>query len=276
MRAVAARRPGPHHYLATYALRGGLRSSTAVRHRHLGLAGLLLPDSDSARIQARPGSLLAQALARSSLRPFVFQDYGSPCTTGHRGDPSRAWLVQPCVDVTSSGKAGLLEAHDLAVGLQPAMILPAIQDALARRGLGKLAEALQADSHGGLSGPADTAVLNELRAQIANGARPSSAPSFLPRPRTAPCHPVPLGCRATYPPRPCRPDRGDPRSPTCARLNLVTRSWDRTPEEPLAKSADSLPGRDDRRRTGAEHAERRMADLARRPAPYGPEQVARL
>lgn len=90
-----------------------------------------------------------------------------------RGDPSRAWLVQPCVDVTSSGKAGLLEAHDLPVGLQPAMILPAIQDALARRGLGKLAEALQADSHGGLSGPADTAVLNELRAQIANGARPS-------------------------------------------------------------------------------------------------------
>jgi len=90
-----------------------------------------------------------------------------------RGDPSRAWLVRPCVDVTSSGKAGFLEAHDLAVGLQPAMILPAIQDALTRRGLGKLAGALQADSHGGLSGSADTAVLEELRARIANGARPS-------------------------------------------------------------------------------------------------------
>jgi len=96
----------------------------------------------------------------------------SPWQWSGGGDPARAWLVQPCVDVTSSGKAGLLEAHDLAVGLQPAMILPAIQDALTRRGLGKLAAALQADSHGGLSGPAYTAVLNELRARIANGARP--------------------------------------------------------------------------------------------------------
>lgn len=90
-----------------------------------------------------------------------------------RGDPSRAWLVRPCVDITSSGKVGLLEAHDLAVGLQPAMILPAIQDALMGRGLGKLAGALQAASHGGLSGPADAAVLGEWRARIANGARPS-------------------------------------------------------------------------------------------------------
>lgn len=90
-----------------------------------------------------------------------------------RGDPSRAWIVRPCIDVISSGTTGHLEAHDLAVGLQPAMILPAIQDALATRGLGKLAGALQADRHGGLSGPVDAAVLNELRVRIANGARPS-------------------------------------------------------------------------------------------------------
>ena len=45
----------------TYALRGGIRSSTAVCCRHLGLAALLLLAADPARIQARPGSLLALA-----------------------------------------------------------------------------------------------------------------------------------------------------------------------------------------------------------------------
>src|SRR5215469_9735351 len=52
---------------SVYALRGGLRLSTAVRHRYLGPVGLLLLAADPARIQARPGSLLALALAGSSL-----------------------------------------------------------------------------------------------------------------------------------------------------------------------------------------------------------------
>jgi hypothetical protein len=54
----------------TYALRGGLRLSTAVHQRHRGLATILLLAADSTRIQARPGSLLALALA-TSLRPTV-------------------------------------------------------------------------------------------------------------------------------------------------------------------------------------------------------------
>ena len=96
-----------------------------------------------------------------------------------RGDPSRAWLVRPCVDITSSDTGSLLKAHDLAVGLQPAMILPAIQDALTRRGRGKLAGALRADRHEGLSGPADAAVLDEWPIGTANwcGVAPSPAPS---------------------------------------------------------------------------------------------------
>jgi hypothetical protein len=52
---------------SVYALRGGLRSSTAVRHRYLGQVRLLLLAADPARIQARPGSLLALALVGSSL-----------------------------------------------------------------------------------------------------------------------------------------------------------------------------------------------------------------
>ena len=39
----------------TYALRGGLRSSTAVHHRHLGLVAPLFMAADSTCIQARPG-----------------------------------------------------------------------------------------------------------------------------------------------------------------------------------------------------------------------------
>ena len=39
----------------TYALRGGLRSSTAVHHRHLGPVAPLFMAADSTCIQARPG-----------------------------------------------------------------------------------------------------------------------------------------------------------------------------------------------------------------------------
>jgi hypothetical protein len=90
-----------------------------------------------------------------------------------RSDPSRAWLVRPCVHIISKGQAARLEAHDLAVALQPAMILPTIREALTRRGHTKLAAALRADRHDGLSGPADPAVLNEWRAQIVDGDEPS-------------------------------------------------------------------------------------------------------
>ena len=55
----------------TYALRGGLRSSTAVHHWHPGLVALLFPAGDSTRVQARPGSLLALALASSP--PLTFR-----------------------------------------------------------------------------------------------------------------------------------------------------------------------------------------------------------
>jgi hypothetical protein len=57
----------------TYALREGLRSSTAVHQRHRGLATLLLLAADSTRIQGRPGSLLAPALARSLRLTVRFQ-----------------------------------------------------------------------------------------------------------------------------------------------------------------------------------------------------------
>jgi hypothetical protein len=47
----------------TYALRGGLQSSEAVHQPHLGLVALYFIAADSSRIQARPRSLLALALA---------------------------------------------------------------------------------------------------------------------------------------------------------------------------------------------------------------------
>jgi len=56
----------------TYALREGLLSSTAVHRWHPGLVAFLFLAADSIRIQARPGSLLALALARSLLPTFRF------------------------------------------------------------------------------------------------------------------------------------------------------------------------------------------------------------
>jgi hypothetical protein len=101
-----------------------------------------------------------------------------------RATPARPWLFRPCVDVSSAGRseqAALIEAHDLAVTLQPAMLLPAIRDALTRREHPKLAEALRAEDHGGLAGPADPVVL----ASPARGRRPdaTAASRLPPRPR---------------------------------------------------------------------------------------------
>lgn len=89
-----------------------------------------------------------------------------------RGVPSRPWLVRPCVDVMSTGQTGLLEAHDLAVALQPAMVLPAIRDALTAQGRNRLAAALYAEEHNGLSHPADPGVLADWRARIVAGDQP--------------------------------------------------------------------------------------------------------
>src|SRR5215472_309479 len=62
----------------TYTLRGGLRSSTAVHHRHLGLGCALVPGRCFHHIQARPGSLLALALARSCRRPSADRENQLP------------------------------------------------------------------------------------------------------------------------------------------------------------------------------------------------------
>ncbi|MFD6608684.1 hypothetical protein ACFWD1_07325 [Micromonospora chalcea] len=86
-----------------------------------------------------------------------------------RGAPQRPWLLRPCVDVLGEGQAALLEAHDLAVTLQPAMVLTAIRDALNARGCSEVAAALHANEHDGLAYPADPGVLADWRARIING-----------------------------------------------------------------------------------------------------------
>ncbi|BCJ65728.1 hypothetical protein [Polymorphospora rubra] len=89
-----------------------------------------------------------------------------------RGAPQRTWLLRPCVDVWADGQAALLEAHDLSVRLQPAMVLTAIRDALTTQGHGHLAAALHAEKHDGLARPADPGVLADWRARIVAGGRP--------------------------------------------------------------------------------------------------------
>lgn len=89
-----------------------------------------------------------------------------------RAIPGRPWLFRPCVDVYWEGRSkseALLEAHDLAVALRPAMVLPAIRDALTRRGRPELAEALHAGRHGGLRKPTDSVVLADWRGRLAAG-----------------------------------------------------------------------------------------------------------
>jgi hypothetical protein len=57
----------------TYALREGLQSSTAAHEGRRDLVAYLLMAADSTGIQARRGSLLARALARSSRLTVRFQ-----------------------------------------------------------------------------------------------------------------------------------------------------------------------------------------------------------
>jgi hypothetical protein len=56
-----------------------------------------------------------------------------------RGAPDRPWAFRPYVEVLAetgdpAPRAAWLEAHDLALHLQPAMLLPAVHDALVRQG----------------------------------------------------------------------------------------------------------------------------------------------
>ena len=93
-----------------------------------------------------------------------------------RDDPARPWLIRPCVDVYSSDRPereALLEAHDLAVGLWPAMVLPSVQDALVRSGRSDLADALRAGRHDGLRSRPKSTTLAEWRAQLESDASPS-------------------------------------------------------------------------------------------------------
>jgi hypothetical protein len=89
-----------------------------------------------------------------------------------RSDPARPWLVRPCIDIDSRGSQARLEAHDLAVALQPAMTLTTLRDVLARRGHGQLAAAFLDDPSDGLSHPAAPTVLDQWRKRLTNGDEP--------------------------------------------------------------------------------------------------------
>lgn len=99
-----------------------------------------------------------------------------------RATPARPWIFRPCVAVDLAGRSeweASLEAHDLAVALLPAMMLPAIQEALTRRDLPDLAKALHAEPHGGLRRPADSAVLADWHGRLLSGDRtPRRHPVF--------------------------------------------------------------------------------------------------
>jgi hypothetical protein len=100
-----------------------------------------------------------------------------------RATPARPWLFRPCIDVYSADRPereAVLEAHDLAVALQPAMVLPVIQQALTQQGRPELAEALHAERHGGSGRPADPVVLADWRLRLASGDKiPRRHPVFL-------------------------------------------------------------------------------------------------
>ncbi|MBQ0994889.1 hypothetical protein KBX08_33085, partial [Micromonospora sp. H61] len=93
-----------------------------------------------------------------------------------RGVPARPWLIRPCVDAYASDRSErevLLEAHDLAVGLWTAMVLPSVRDALTRSGRSDLADALRAGRHDGLRHRAESTTLAQWRAQLESDTSPS-------------------------------------------------------------------------------------------------------
>ncbi|MFD1364428.1 PDDEXK-like family protein [Actinoplanes sichuanensis] len=83
-----------------------------------------------------------------------------------------SWLVRPCVDVVGDGQSALLEAHDLAVQLQPAMVLSAVRMALIDQGRNRLAAALSADENDGLARRPTPEILAAWRARLAAGEKP--------------------------------------------------------------------------------------------------------
>ncbi|MFE3876714.1 hypothetical protein ACFXPX_20270 [Kitasatospora sp. NPDC059146] len=139
---------------------------------------------DDALRRDHPGSVEARAMSTSGGNPMVMAWRHHPSGSDHawiavdlrcpgRGMPSQPWLFRPCVDVLTGARPtveAVLEAHDLAVELQPAMALSSIQEGLRRRGRPELAAALRADKHDGLNGPADPEVLAGWRDRLASGA----------------------------------------------------------------------------------------------------------
>jgi hypothetical protein len=149
---------------------------------------------DTALRHAHPGDGQARALRTSGGNPMLMAWRRHPRGTPHawiavdircqgRATPDQPWLLRPCIDVYPADRLErdvLLEAHDLAVALQPAMVLPAIRGALTRQGRSDLAKALHAERHEGLARLADPAVLADWRSHLASGDEPPRGhPVFL-------------------------------------------------------------------------------------------------
>lgn len=132
-------------------------------------------DGEAEALRTRVGNPMLMAWRRhprGSRQAWIAVDVRSR----GRGEPARPWLIRPCVDVYSldrSEREALLEAHDLAVGLWPAMVLPSVRDALARSGRPDLAEVLTAGRHDGLRSRAEAATLAQWRTQLESDASPS-------------------------------------------------------------------------------------------------------
>lgn len=134
-------------------------------------------DGEAEALRTRVGNPMLMAWRRhprGSHQAWIAVDVRSQ----GRVEPARPWLIRPCVDVYSSDRSereALLEAHDLAVGLWPAMVLPSVRDALVRSGRSDLAAALSAGRHDGLRHRAESTTLAQWRAQLESDASPSGS-----------------------------------------------------------------------------------------------------
>jgi hypothetical protein len=135
---------------------------------------------DDALRKAHPGDGEAAATRTSPGNPMFLAWRRHPLGSEHawigvdvrcegRDDPAAAWSFRPCVEVEPGGRPAtdaMLEAHDLAETLWPAMVLSAVQKMLTDRGRPDLAAVLSARKHGGLAAPADAGVLDAWRSAI--------------------------------------------------------------------------------------------------------------
>ncbi|WP_146169383.1 PD-(D/E)XK nuclease family protein [Actinoplanes italicus] len=138
-----------------------------------------------------PGDGQAKATRTTVGNPMFLAWRRYPGGSGHawigvdvrckgRGNQQAAWEFRPCVEAEEGDQpeTAMIEAHDLACALYPAMLHSAIKKMLDDRGLSDLAKSLSPTGTDGLVRAPDAAILAGWRSAVQAGTQPRRHPVF--------------------------------------------------------------------------------------------------